>query len=260
GNHRRSNTASRRSSAFSSNVAGIWRQRDLLSSRTNDDDDATLVDVRTSTSDDASSDDFRRALVVGATLPRVSCSRRYFQNFSVAGFVPSSAAKASALRSFSRHRSIRFRHSSRPVRVLRSSINRSLRDQPAYVCDARDRTDTLYATPISANGRKVLAAARHLRVPVHVSLVNVYKGDGQIASYRAINPSGRIPTLVDGDFVLWESNAILVYLSECCGDFDLSSRNHQRRADILRWMFWESSHWQPALSRFLAPTVRQILF
>src|SRR6185369_1110988 len=143
GNHRRSNTASRRSSAFSSNVAGIWRQRDLLSSRTNDDDDATLVDVRTSTSDDASSDDFRRALVVGATLPRVSCSRRYFQNFSVAGFVPSSAAKASALRSFSRHRSIRFRHSSRPVRVLRSSINRSLRDQPAYVCDARDRTDTI---------------------------------------------------------------------------------------------------------------------
>src|SRR6185369_10792559 len=61
--------------------------------------------------------------------------------------IAQSAAKASALRSFSRHRSIRFRHSSRPVRVLRSSINRSLCDQPAYVCDARDRTDTQVPDP-----------------------------------------------------------------------------------------------------------------
>ena len=119
---------------------------------------------------------------------------------------------------------------------------------------------TLYTTPISANGRKVLALVQHLALPVRLTTVNVYQGEGQTATFRAINPSGKVPALVDGDFVLTESNAILAYLSECYGDFSLSSRSHARRADILRWMFWESSHWQPVLTRFLAPRVRQILF
>src|SRR6187551_3020266 len=119
---------------------------------------------------------------------------------------------------------------------------------------------TLYTTPISANGRKVLALVQHLALPVRLTTVNVYQGEGQTPTFRAINPSGKVPALVDGDFVLTESNAILAYLSECYGDFSLSSRSHARRADILRWMFWESSHWQPVLTRFLAPRVRQILF
>jgi glutathione S-transferase len=110
----------------------------------------------------------------------------------------------------------------------------------------------LYTTALSANGRKVLAVSRHLGLQPEIELVNVYKGEGRTAAYLAINPWGKIPTLVDGDLRLWESNAILQYLSEAYGDFALWSRDPKRRADISRWLFWESSHWQPALVAVLA--------
>ena len=107
---------------------------------------------------------------------------------------------------------------------------------------------TLYTTPLSANGRKVLAVSHHLGLAPEVRLINVYQGEGRTPEYLAINPWGKIPTLVDGDFKLWESNAILQYLSEAHGDFKLWSRDPKQRADISRWLFWESSHWQPAFT------------
>jgi glutathione S-transferase len=119
---------------------------------------------------------------------------------------------------------------------------------------------TLFTTALSANGRKPLAVARHLGLEVDVHSVNVYRGEGQAPQYRALNPWGKIPTLVDDDFVLWESNAILTYLSEAHGDFVLSSREPRRRGDILRWMFWESAHFQPVLTRLMTPRVAQVLF
>ena len=118
---------------------------------------------------------------------------------------------------------------------------------------------TLYTTPLSANGRKVLAAAQHLGLSPEVKHVNVYSGEGRTAEYLAINPSGKIPTLVDGDFVLSESNAILVYLAEMHAEHQLSSRTARDRANISRWLFWEASAWQPALTTVMAPVVAQRL-
>ncbi|MCC6521341.1 MAG: glutathione S-transferase family protein [Polyangiaceae bacterium] len=123
-----------------------------------------------------------------------------------------------------------------------------------------ERVTTLYTTAVSANGRKALALARHLGLDLRVETVHVYRGEGQAAAYRTLNPWGKVPTLVDGDFVLWESNAILVYLSEHLGGGALSPPDARGRADLLRWMFWESAHWQPTLSRVLAPRVAQLLF
>src|SRR6187402_1089444 len=111
--HRRSRTVNRRSRACSSNTAGIWRRRDALSSSTND--DVVITEPCTSTSEDGFKPALRLDLSLDPAVPRVSCSMRYFQNFSVAGLVPSSAANASALSPLLRQRSIRFRHSSRPV-------------------------------------------------------------------------------------------------------------------------------------------------
>ncbi len=114
---------------------------------------------------------------------------------------------------------------------------------------------TLYSTPLSANGRKVLAVARQLEVKANVRLVNVYRGEGRTAQYLSINPTGKIPTLVDGDLTLFESNAILQYLSEAYGDYRLWSRDAKERARIARWLYWESAHWQPILTRILSPCV-----
>jgi glutathione S-transferase len=117
----------------------------------------------------------------------------------------------------------------------------------------------LHATPLSANGRKVLAVAKHLGIACDVKLVDVYRGEGRTAAYRAINPSGKIPALVEGAFTLWESNAILQYLAEAHGDCALWSRDAAERADVARWLFWEASEWQPALVGVMAGLVAQRL-
>jgi glutathione S-transferase len=114
---------------------------------------------------------------------------------------------------------------------------------------------TLYSTALSANGRKVLAVSRHLELDIEVREVNVYRGEGRRAEYLAVNPSGKIPTLVDGDFTLFESNAIMLYLSEAHGDYRLWSRDPKQRGRIARWLFWESAQWQPALAALLSACV-----
>ena len=118
---------------------------------------------------------------------------------------------------------------------------------------------TLYTTALSANGRKTMAVARYLNLPIEQRIVNVYAGEGQDERYRKINPWGKVPTLVDGEFVLWESNAILMHMSEAHGNYVLSSKDAYKRADILRWLFWESSHWQPILTRIMVQKVAQSL-
>jgi len=113
----------------------------------------------------------------------------------------------------------------------------------------------IYATPLSANGRKVLAVSRELGLTAEIHIVNVYRGEGRTAEYLAINPMGKIPTLVDGDFVLFESNAILIYLAEGYGKSRLWSTDSKARGRIAQWLFWESAHWQPSLIALLSEQV-----
>jgi glutathione S-transferase len=113
----------------------------------------------------------------------------------------------------------------------------------------------IYATPLSANGRKVLAVSRHLGLSPEIHEVNVYRGEGLSPKYLAINPSGKIPTLVDGEFVLSESNAILMYLAEVHAANRLWSSESRQRGRIAQWLFWESAHWQPTLIALLTELV-----
>lgn len=113
----------------------------------------------------------------------------------------------------------------------------------------------LYATPLSANGRKVLAVSRHLGLNPEIHDIDVYRGEGRSPEYLAVNPSGKIPTLIDGEFVLFESNAILLYLAEARGANRLWSSESRQRSRIAQWLFWESAHWQPVLIALLSGLV-----
>ena len=59
--------------------------------------------------------------------------------------------------------------------------------------------------------------------------------------YLAMNPNGRVPTIEDDGFVLWESNAIVRYLSARHGAGTLCPDDPMRRADADRWMEWQSA-------------------
>ena len=57
--------------------------------------------------------------------------------------------------------------------------------------------------------------------------------------FLALNPNGLVPTLVDGEQVLWESNTIMRYLASSCGDTVLLPEEPAARADVERWMDWQ---------------------
>ncbi|MCP4597654.1 glutathione S-transferase family protein [Neptuniibacter sp.] len=59
--------------------------------------------------------------------------------------------------------------------------------------------------------------------------------------FLALNPNGKVPALVDGDLVLWETQAILVYLVDKYGDGALWANTAEERADILRWSLFVSN-------------------
>ena len=99
----------------------------------------------------------------------------------------------------------------------------------------------LYGFPPSPNTWKVRAAAGHIGVPLDLEFVDLTKGAQRAPAYLAINPTGRTPTLVDGDFTLWESNAILQYIGGKTAN-TLWPDDVRKRADITRWMCWQLAH------------------
>jgi glutathione S-transferase len=99
----------------------------------------------------------------------------------------------------------------------------------------------LYGFPPSPNTWKVRAVAAHLGIPLELEFVDLAKGASHTPEYLALNPTGRTPTLVDGDLKLWESTAIMHYLAGQKANTLFPSG--PIRADILRWQCWGLVHW-----------------
>jgi glutathione S-transferase len=100
-----------------------------------------------------------------------------------------------------------------------------------------------YYHPGSPNCRKVSAVIEMLGVDAKYEFVDLPKGKQAQPEFRAVNPNGMVPVLVDGDTTVLESNCIIIYLAEKVGS-DLWPEAH--RLEILRWMFWEQSHFMYA--------------
>jgi glutathione S-transferase len=71
--------------------------------------------------------------------------------------------------------------------------------------------------------------------------------------YRRLNPWGRVPTLEDGDFVLTESAAILLYLAEKFPEAALLPTDSRQRAEAYRWLLYLTNTLQPAFMRCFYP-------
>jgi glutathione S-transferase len=104
----------------------------------------------------------------------------------------------------------------------------------------------LYADPITVNCRKVVAGLDLIGAEYELIHVDYFTSQQRSPEYIALNPNASLPTLVDGEFVLWESNAILQYVADKLGATTCYPTDLQVRADINRWLVWEPAHWFPS--------------
>lgn len=109
----------------------------------------------------------------------------------------------------------------------------------------------LYNSPLSPNARIPVLTARHLGIELDIHHVNAAAGEHKSADYLKLNPNGLFPVLVDGDFILWEANAIAQYLCSKVPGTRLWPQQGRAQADVTRWQFWTVAHWMPALGPFL---------
>jgi glutathione S-transferase len=105
----------------------------------------------------------------------------------------------------------------------------------------------LYHHPLSSNARRAVMTALHLGADVELVLIDLSKRAQRAPSYVRMNPNAKVPVLEDGDFVLWESHAIMQYLADITPGQTVYPQEARARADVNRWLFWCSHHFAPAV-------------
>ena len=113
----------------------------------------------------------------------------------------------------------------------------------------------VYLDPCTVNSRKVLAGLDLLGAQYELKHVDYFAGAHKGPEYLAINPNGAVPAVLDGDFALSESNAILQYAADVSGSDKHYPKDLKHRADINRWLLWEASTWFPSCYIYLVEYV-----
>jgi glutathione S-transferase len=99
-------------------------------------------------------------------------------------------------------------------------------------------TITLYDMPESPHARKVRLLAAELGIPLDLVAGDPRIGETHAPDYLALNLNGRVPTLVEDGFTLWESAAILKYLAAKHPESGLNGASLQDQAQVDQWLFW----------------------
>ena len=127
----------------------------------------------------------------------------------------------------------------------------------------------LWGRPNSSNTQKALWACEEAGVPFELIKASGTMGvDGHVLqggspygvvdtpAYRAMNPNGRIPTIDDDGFVLWESNVIVRYLAATYAPEKLYGADGKTFALASQWMDWEQTRLLPPLHSMVMEYVR----
>lgn len=109
---------------------------------------------------------------------------------------------------------------------------------------------------MSPNTRRAMLALEEAEIAYEHVEVDLMGGEQKRDPYRALNPTARVPTLVDGDFVLWESNAIVEYVAALAPGKRLAGENPRERAEIARFAYMNAAHLSPNVARIFAHTIR----
>jgi glutathione S-transferase len=107
----------------------------------------------------------------------------------------------------------------------------------------------LYNANLSPNALRVRAVAAELGIDLEMVNVDLRAGDTKTEDYLALNPNGKVPVLVDGDLVLWESRAINAYLASTKPGARLVPTDAKARALVDQWSYWQAIHLGPAMQK-----------
>jgi glutathione S-transferase len=104
---------------------------------------------------------------------------------------------------------------------------------------------------------------QELEVPFESVWVNLPKGEHRSPEFLKLNPAGKVPVLVDGDLVLNESVAIVLYLAEKYPEKGFLPSDAKARAEVDRWLLFtvtelEQPLWRIAKHTSLLPEARRI--
>jgi glutathione S-transferase len=110
----------------------------------------------------------------------------------------------------------------------------------------------LYGYFRSGNTRKVRLCLAELGVHCELVTVDLAAGEQRSPDYLRLNPNGVVPTLVDGNLVLWESSAILLYLAEKYAYGSLLPQALDERARVYKWLVWQPATFNPPRQRLVA--------
>jgi len=106
----------------------------------------------------------------------------------------------------------------------------------------------LYQNKMSPNAKRVRVCANELGITLNIVELDFAKGEHKKPEYLAKNPMGKVPTLEDDDgSFMWESPAIITYLAGKNPQSNLFPNDAKGRAETLRWMFWNTAHFEPAV-------------
>ena len=97
----------------------------------------------------------------------------------------------------------------------------------------------LYTAP-TPNGHKASCTLEAMGLEYETHFINIGEGEQKAPEYLAINPNGRIPTIVDrdnDDFAVFESGAIMIYLAEKTGK--LMPTDAKGRSRVIQWLMFQ---------------------
>jgi glutathione S-transferase len=105
-------------------------------------------------------------------------------------------------------------------------------------------------TSATPNGWKISILLEELGLPYSVRHIRLSQKEQKEPWYLKINPNGRIPTIVDhdnGDFAVFESGAIMIYLAEKAGK--LMPRDVKGRSTVIQWLMFQMGNVGPMMGQ-----------
>lgn len=115
---------------------------------------------------------------------------------------------------------------------------------------------TVWGRINSINVQKVLWTLAEVGVDYRRIDAGMKFGVNETAEYKAMNPTGLIPTIDDDGYVLWESNAIVRYLAAKHASGTLYPEDLHARFAAERWMDWQTTAFNVAITPIFAGLIR----